>query len=170
MSYDVIVVGSGLSGLYGALQAARHGSVLLLTKANLEESNTYHAQGGIAVALTAADSPELHFRDTMIAGAGLCDPRAVRVLVEEGPRRVRDLIERGVQFDRIDSQIAFTREGAHSQPRVLHAGGDATGANIEATIARQVRSSARVTLLEDRTVCELIRDSGRITGVRAIDG
>ncbi len=169
MSYDVIVVGSGLSGLYGALQAARHGSVLLLTKANLEESNTYHAQGGIAVALTAADSPELHFRDTMIAGAGLCDPRAVRVLVEEGPRRVRDLIERGVPFDRVDGQIAFTREGAHSQARVLHAGGDATGRSIEETIAEQVRSSPRITIRQNALAHDLIQDRRRVVGVRALD-
>ncbi len=168
--YDVLVVGSGLAGLYGALLASRHGSVLVLTKARLEDCNTYYAQGGIAAALASTDSPDIHFRDTMAAGAGLCDPRAVRILVDEGPARVRDLVELGVQFDRVGSQIAFTREGAHSQPRVLHAGGDATGANIESTIVRQVRSSPRVTLLEDHIVCDLVRDSGRVLGVRAIDG
>ena len=167
--FDVIVVGSGLSGLYGALLAAKHGDVLLLTKAQLEDSNTYHAQGGIAAALTSTDSPELHWRDTLAAGAGLCDPAAVRVLVEEGPRRVRDLIERGVRFDRVDGKIAFTREGAHSQARVLHAGGDATGASIESTIAEAVRSSPHVSILQDHLVCDLLRDGQRIGGVRALD-
>lgn len=168
-TFDVIIVGSGLSGLYGALLASRHGDVLLLTKARIEDSNTYHAQGGIAAALASTDSPALHFDDTITAGAGLCDPRAVRVLVEEGPRRVRDLIVRGVRFDRQNGQIAFTREGAHSQARVLHAGGDATGASIEATIAAQVRSSARVTIRENHLVCDLLCDGHRVRGVRTID-
>lgn len=169
LKYDVIVVGSGLSGLYGALLASRHGNVLILTKGSLEESNTYHAQGGIAAALDSTDSPDLHFHDTIEAGAGLCDPRAVRVLVEEGPRRVRDLIQRGVPFDRVDGKIAFTQEGAHSQPRVLHAGGDATGRSIEATIADQVRSSSRITVRQNAVAFELIRDGRQVTGVRALD-
>ena len=169
MKYDVIVVGSGLSGLYGALLASRHGNVLVLTKASLEDSNTYHAQGGIAAALDSTDSPDLHFRDTIEAGAGLCDPRAVRVLVEEGPRRVRDLIRRGVPFDRIGGKIAFTQEGAHSQPRVLHAGGDATGKSIEATIADQVRSSSRITVRQNVLALDVIREGPRATGVRALD-
>lgn len=166
---DVIVVGSGLSGLYSALLASRQARVLLLTKARLEESNTYHAQGGIAAALAAPDSPELHFRDTIAAGAGLCDPTAVRVLVEEGPRRVRDLIERGVRFDLENGEIALTREGAHSRPRVLHAGGDATGASIETTIATRVRSSPNVTILENHLVSELLIENSRVSGVRALD-
>jgi L-aspartate oxidase len=167
--FDVVVVGSGLAGLYGALLASRHGDVLVLTKAGLEDSNTSYAQGGIAAALTSADSPELHFRDTMVAGAGLCDPSAVRVLVEEGPRRVRDLINRGVRFDRDDGNIAFTQEGAHSKARILHAGGDATGASIESTIAARVRSSPRVTIHEKCLVTDLLGDGRRVHGVRALD-
>jgi len=168
-NFNVIVVGSGLSGLYGALLASRHGDVLVLTKARLEDCNTFHAQGGIAVALASTDSPDLHFRDTIEAGAGLCDSLAVRILVEDGPRRVRDLIDRGVRFDREDGQIALTREAAHSQPRVLHAGGDATGASIEATIAEQVQSSPRVTVHENCLVRDLLVDGDRVVGVEALD-
>lgn len=168
-SFDVIIVGSGLAGLYGALLAAQYGDVLVITKARLRDSNTFYAQGGIAAALAATDSPDLHFQDTMAAGAGLCDPRAVRTLVEEGPRRVRDLIDRGVHFDRVDGKIAFTREGAHSRARVLHAGGDATGARIETTIAEQVAASPRVTILENHLAFDLVRDGQRVTGVQALD-
>jgi L-aspartate oxidase len=167
-SYDLIVVGSGLAGLHAAQLGAEFGTVLLLTKSQLEDCNTAFAQGGIAAALFDGDTPSEHFRDTVAAGAGLCDPAAVSVLVEEGPRRVRELIELGVPFDRAGGRILATREAAHSYPRILHAGGDATGARIERTMAGTVRTASRVVVRENTFVTDLIVRNGRVTGVRAI--
>ncbi|HLZ07232.1 MAG TPA: L-aspartate oxidase, partial [Chloroflexota bacterium] len=169
-SFDLIVVGSGLAGLHAALLGAKFGDVLLVTKANLVDSNTMYAQGGIAAALSAADSPSNHFDDTIAAGDGLCDPDAVRILVEEGPLRVRELIDLGVPFDRVDGQIVSTREAAHSFPRILHAGGDATGARIETTVIQSVRTSRRITVRENCVVSDLIVRDGAVVGVRTVDG
>jgi L-aspartate oxidase len=130
-TYSYIVIGSGIAGLFTALQAREHGPVLLLTKSTLEDNNSRWAQGGIAAAVGPDDSPEEHQEDTLQAGAGLCDPEAVRVLVTEGPHRIADLIRLGVVFDTIHGEIALAREGGHRRARVLHAGGDATGAVIE---------------------------------------
>jgi L-aspartate oxidase len=123
-SADVIVVGSGIAGLTTALQCRTYGlSVLLVTKARVDEGSTKWAQGGIAAALGDGDSPEAHEKDTLVAGAGLCDVDAVRVLVTEGPEAVRTLIERGAIFDKEASgEIALTREGGHLRNRILHAG------------------------------------------------
>lgn len=169
MTYDLIVVGSGLAGLYGSLLAARHGRVLLLSKSELVDCNTFHAQGGIAAALLPPDTPALHYRDTLIAGAGLSEPRAVRALVEEGPARVLDLIRLGVPFDRHGETLDFTREGAHSANRVLHAGGDASGARIETTMVDQVQASANVDIREHCLLLDLILNGGRVVGVRVLD-
>ncbi|MBX6770636.1 MAG: L-aspartate oxidase [Chloroflexi bacterium] len=168
--YDLIVVGSGLAGLYATLLASQRGArILLLTKERLEDCNTAYAQGGIAAALAASDSPALHYRDTIAAGAGLCDPSAVRILVEEGPARVRELINLGVPFDRTNGGLAFGREGAHSAPRILHAGGDATGANIERTVVARVRCAPGVTIRENHFVNGLVAENGRVTGLTALD-
>jgi len=152
----VIVVGSGIAGLVAAIRAARSHEVLLVTKGALEEGSTRHAQGGIAAALFEGDSVEAHIRDTLAAGAGLCDPEAVRVLCEEGPQRVRDLIAFGVDFDRDPSgALARGLEAAHSAPRILHAGGDATGAAIEAALAAAVRTAA-VEIVEHAMLVDLV--------------
>jgi L-aspartate oxidase len=161
---DLIVVGSGIAGLYAALQAAPHGRVLLGSKGALEESNTRYAQGGIAVALDPEDSPELHLRDTIAAGDGLCEPAAVGVLAREAPERIRDLLARGVPFDRDGAALAWTLEAAHSRPRVLHAGGDATGASIERTLARAVRESG-VSVREHVFCTDLVIEHGRVAGI-----
>src|SRR5919109_3071085 len=119
---DFIVVGSGIAGLRAGVELARAGGrVTVLTKDRREESNTEYAQGGIAVALAEEDGAALHEEDTISAGAGLCDERAVKVLVEDGRRYIEELIEWGAEFDRESGRLLFTREAAHSRPRILHA-------------------------------------------------
>src|SRR4030043_2304747 len=168
MIYDYIVVGSGIAGLYTALLAKEVGSVLILTKGGVEDCNTRHAQGGIAAPIGKNESPELHFQDTMNAGDGLCDSDAVRILVDEAPDRIADLIKFGVPFDTLDGQIALTREAAHSVPRILHAGGDATGEHIEVTLSRQIRLSA-VVVLEYCLATQILLNKGKVVGIRVLD-
>src|SRR5262245_9060379 len=127
---DYIVLGSGVAGLRAAIELARHGRVAVLTKDRLDESNTEYAQGGVAVAMSDDDEISLQFEDTLNAGAGLCDENAVRVLVEEGPRYITELIGWGAQFDREGGALQFTQEAAHSRRRILHARGDSTGREI----------------------------------------
>jgi len=166
--YDFVIVGSGIAGLYTALLAKDHGSVLVITKGSIEDCNTRHAQGGIAAAIGRNDSPELHFKDTIAAGAGLCDEEAVRILVTEAPARIADLVTFGVPFDTVNGEVALTLEAAHSVPRILHAGGDATGEHIETTLSRLVRLS-RIKVLEDSLVTGIIVENGTATGVHALD-
>jgi L-aspartate oxidase len=173
-SFDLIVIGSGIAGLFAALRAsvrrpdgASHPGlrVLLVTKGALEESNTRYAQGGIAAALGPEDSPELHLRDTIAAGDGLCDAESVAVLTREAPDCIVDLLQRGVPFDRDGDELAWTLEAAHSLPRVLHAGGDATGAGIERTLASAVRA-AGVEIWEHALCTDLrLAAGGSIRGV-----
>jgi len=167
--YDCIVIGSGIAGLYVALLAQHHGRVLLLTKAGLDDSNTNHAQGGIAAAVGATDRPELHWRDTLVAGAGLSDPTAAWVLTNEGPDRIADLIRFGVAFDREHGYLALAQEGAHSLPRVLHAGGDATGRHIQVALGNAVRRSAKITICEHHLVTEITTEGRSVDGVVALD-
>jgi L-aspartate oxidase len=168
LSYDYLVVGSGIAGLYTALLASRAGRVLLLTKASIEDCNTLHAQGGIAAAIGHDDSPKLHLSDTLAAGAGLCDQRVARIVAEEGPDRIRELIALGVPFDTVDGEIALAKEGAHSVPRVLHAGGDATGANIEVTLSRRV-SAAGIDVSERQLVTGIEVGGEGVLGLRVLD-
>jgi L-aspartate oxidase len=168
MIYDYVIIGSGIAGLYTALLAKDAGSVLILTKGSIEDCNTRHAQGGIAAPIGKNDSPELHFQDTINAGDGLCDPEAVRILVTEAPDRIADLIKFGVPFDTLDGEIALTREAAHSVPRILHAGGDATGEHIEVTLSQRVRMSS-IKVLENCLATRVLIDSGKVKGVRALD-
>ncbi|HXX59544.1 MAG TPA: L-aspartate oxidase [Dehalococcoidales bacterium] len=166
--FDYILVGSGIAGLYTALQAREHGSVLILTKGTIEECNTKHAQGGIAAPIGANDSPELHFQDTIAAGDGLCNEEAVRILVNEAPDRIADLVNLGVPFDTLDGKIALTTEAAHSVPRILHAGGDATGEHIELTLSKRVRATD-ISVLEQYLATEIIIEQGHARGVRALN-
>jgi L-aspartate oxidase len=176
--FDLLVLGSGIAGLSGAVHAARAGwSVIVLTKGELAHSATRYAQGGVAAALDgrADDSPELHLSDTIAAGAGLCDPDAVRVLVSEGPDRVRELITMGAVFDQTGdgeaAALALAREGGHSAARVLHAGGDATGAEIERALVAAVEAT-NAEVREGWLALDLLVEAGRAAGVtaRSADG
>ncbi|HWQ72960.1 MAG TPA: L-aspartate oxidase [Desulfitobacteriaceae bacterium] len=159
-STEVLVLGSGIAGLYSAIKASEHFQVTVLTKKKIEESNTGHAQGGIAVAMDMDDSPALHYEDTLSAGAGLCDHESVKILVEEGQARVRELIEMGAYFDRSNGALAFTREAAHSRRRILHAQGDATGWEIERTLVEETRRRKGILVKEGRFVVDLLEDKG----------
>ncbi len=168
--FDLVILGGGVAGLTAAVRATQGGqSVALITKAGLGASATQYAQGGIATVLNdEIDSPELHFSDTVAAGAGLCDEDALRVLVTEGPDRVNELIAMGARFDQVDGSPALTREGGHSLPRILHAGGDATGAEIERALVAAVQATA--TYIQERWfVRELVIEHGRAVGVRVLD-
>ena len=166
--YDYIVVGSGIGGLYTALLAREQGSVLVITKGSIDDCNTKYAQGGIAAAISKDDSPELHVKDTIDAGDGLSDEEAVRILASEAPARIADLVGYRVPFDTLEGEIALTMEAAHSVPRVLHAGGDATGEYIEVTLSRLVRSSG-IQVLEDFMATDIMVEKGKVTGVRVLD-
>jgi L-aspartate oxidase len=166
--YDYIIVGSGIAGLYTALLAKEQGSVLIITKGSIDEFNTKYAQGGIAAAIDKNDSPELHFKDTVAAGDGLCDEEMVRILVNEAPNRIADLVNLSVPFDTLGGKIALAKEAAHSMPRILHAGGDATGEHIEVTLSNQVRSS-KIDVLEDCLATDIIVKEGTVTGIRTLD-
>ncbi|MET0788371.1 MAG: L-aspartate oxidase, partial [Cellulomonas sp.] len=158
---DAVVVGSGIAGLTAALELrTRVPRVLLVTKDTLASGSTVWAQGGIAAALDPSDSPAAHLQDTLVAGAGLCDPRAVEVLVTEGPARVRELVARGAVFDRApDGSISLTREGGHHADRIAHAGGDATGAEISRALVAQieaVRDDPGIEVIEHALVLDVL--------------
>lgn len=163
-----LVVGSGVAGLHTAWRASAEGDVMVLTKRSLFDSATAYAQGGIAAALGAGDSPELHRIDTLAAGAALCDAKAVEVLVEEGPARVRELATAGAHFDlEPGGNFKLGREAAHSRRRIVHAHGDQTGAEVARTLISRVKASKRIEVLEKARILELIVENGICYGVRA---
>src|SRR5215212_8193974 len=168
---DFIVVGSGIAGLRAAIELTQAGArVTVLTKDRTSESNTEYAQGGIAVALSDEDEVALHEEDTLNAGAGLCDARAVRVMVEDGPRYIQELISWGTEFDREGGHLVFTREAAHSRRRILHAHGDSTGREIvRALIARARREREIAFVAHAATESLLVNEEGRVVGVRYLD-
>jgi L-aspartate oxidase len=163
-----LVIGSGVAGLHTAWRAAEGGEVLVLTKRSLFDSTTAYAQGGIAAALGAGDSTELHRKDTLAAGAALCDAAAVEVLVSEGPARVRELQTAGARFDLgEDGKLQLGKEAAHSRRRIVHAHGDQTGAEVARTLVARVKESTNVRVLERARALELIVEDGACRGVRA---
>ncbi|GFN33806.1 L-aspartate oxidase [Paenibacillus curdlanolyticus] len=161
---DVIVIGAGIAGLFTAIKASEHGSVLMITKKSLMDSNTRYAQGGIAAVISEDDSPAYHRQDTLIAGAGLCDDDAVDVLVHEGPQGVEDLIRMGTQFDLEDGEFALTKEGAHSQRRILHANGDATGFEIVRALSEKAVAKDCIEVWDDHFVIDLVTQNGECCG------
>jgi L-aspartate oxidase len=166
--YDLIVIGSGIAGLYAAIRAREHGArVLLITKGSIDEASTRYAQGGIAAAVGPGDSPEAHLRDTIEAGAGLVDEEAARILCFEAADRIADLVRYGVHFDSAGGEVALGREAAHSASRILHARGDATGLEIELSLSNLARHEA--TILEHTLANRLIVEGGRVVAVQAFD-
>jgi L-aspartate oxidase len=164
---DVVVVGSGIAGLTAALHARAAGRVVLVTKSLLDAGSTRWAQGGIAAALADDDSPADHYADTLAAGAGLCDPAAVQVLVDEGPARVRELGALGAAFDRDpDGVLELTREGGHLHRRIVHAGGDATGAEVERALIAAVVAAGDIEVIEHALALDLLLDdTGAACGI-----
>ncbi len=166
---DVIIVGSGIAGLRAAVELAPAGDIVIITKADSNESNTEYAQGGIAAAIGKDDSPELHATDTMVAGDGLCDERAVHVLCEEGPRYTLELMDWGARFNRgANGEPDLASEGAHSVRRVLHAA-DATGREIGRVLWDRISAVARIRVLTNTLAVSAIIEDGRCVGVRFID-
>lgn len=162
---DVIIIGAGIAGLFTALKSSQRNRVLMITKKSLFDSNTRYAQGGIAAVISDEDSPEFHFQDTLVAGAGLCDEEAVDVLVHEGPDGVKALIEYGTMFDEEDGHYALTKEGAHSQRRILHANGDATGYEIVRALAQKVQNNPAIEIWDDHFALDLLTEDGICHGV-----
>lgn len=166
-----IIIGSGISGLWTAWRLAAAGKrSVVVTKASLADSASAWAQGGIAAAMDAGDSPELHLRDTIAASDGTADPEAVRILVTEGPDRVKELIELGAKFDRDeDGTLRFGLEGGHSRNRILHAKGDRTGAAVMACLVEIVRQDPLIEIHEHAEVRRLLKDGDRVVGVELIN-
>src|SRR5713226_5303295 len=152
---DFVVVGAGVAGLRAAIELAEAGRVLVLAKRELSESATQYAQGGIAVALSDEDDIGLHLQDTLEAGDGLCNPEAARILVEEGPERIQELIAWGTAFDRHGTTLTFTREGAHSRSRVLHAHGDSTGREIGRALQAKAKTLKHISFCDFEFISDL---------------
>jgi L-aspartate oxidase len=165
---DFLIIGGGVAGLRAAMELARNGDVLVVTKDAPSESSTEYAQGGVAVALSDEDEIGIHFDDTIRAGDGLCNRRAVGILVEEGPMRIRELIAWGAEFDQEGSKLAFTQEAAHSKRRILHAQGDSTGHEILRVLIDKVRISPQVRKLDFAFTTDLLIERGRCIGALAI--
>ena len=170
ISVDFAVVGCGVAGLRTAVELGKAGDgVLVLAKSGLTDSATEWAQGGIAAALSDEDEISLHEQDTLLAGDGLCNPEAVRVLVEEGPKYILELIEWGTQFDRSGTKLAFTREGAHSRSRILHAHGDSTGKEIARALLARAHTIPNIRFCAHAFTTELLLHDGRVTGLCFVD-
>jgi len=165
---DFIVIGAGVAGLRAAIALAEAGRVLVLAKQEMTESATQYAQGGIAVALSDEDEIGLHLQDTIDAGDGIVNVEAARVLVEEGPERIQELLAWGTEFDRVGSKLTFTREAAHSRSRILHAHGDSTGREIGRSLATKARTLPQISFLEFEFSADLLLNDKQVCGVKLI--
>jgi L-aspartate oxidase len=168
-SYDFVIVGAGLAGLYSAMYASRFGKVAVITKTTLDNSNSYWAQGGIAAAVDPNDSPQFQYEDTIKVGRNLCNKEAVKILVNEGKERVEELINLGMPFDKENGKIVFGLEGGHSMRRVLHASGDATGKELVNFVLKFVLDNKNINVIENTLVYKLITDGNECLGVYAYD-
>ena len=165
---DVVVVGSGVAASRAALEVATRFQVTLLTKSTLSESNSYYAQGGIAAAIQAPDTVDMHMADTLATGCGICDEAVVRRVVTAAPDCVRELIDWGANFDKADGRISVGREGGHSAPRILHARGDETGKEITSTLIRRVSEHDAIDVRAETFAIDLLTDDeGAVVGVLA---
>jgi len=168
---EYLVIGGGIAGLYAAWSAHENGArVTIITKQSITDSNTDKAQGGIAAAIGKDDSPEMHMCDTLVAGAGLCNISAVKMLVSEGVERIGDLIKLGVIFDHTGDEISLGREGCHSQARVLHANGDATGAEIIRGLRQKIVETPEIQIIEYQCLVDLLVEDNRCYGALVFDG
>ena len=163
-SFDFLVLGSGLAGLATALHASEYGTVGLVTKSKLDVSSSYYAQGGIAAVISENDTIESHYNDTIIAGGGLCNKQAVQILVSDGSKRVKELIEMGMEFDTVDGKLSLGLEGAHSHNRVLHADGDATGRKVVEFFERKVNKTTNIKIFENTFVFKLLVNNNKCSG------
>ena len=168
--FDFVVIGSGLAGLMAAFHASAHGSVALISKSELDVSNSYHAQGGIAAAIGTDDDPINHFNDTLTAGRGLCDHDAVTILVEEGLAQVRNIIAMGLEFDKEpNGELLLGLEGGHSHRRILHADGDATGKIMTGFMLHKILSIKQITPFEYTTAVKIITENSICSGIQTMD-
>jgi len=167
--FDCIVIGSGIAGLSTAIRLSRQHRVKVLTKSSLRESTTWYAQGGIAAAIKKPDFWKNHYHDTMVAGQGLCDPKAVEILVKNAPKMIEKLIELGIKFDISGGEISLTTEGGHSFPRILHAGGDATGEEIEKKLVKYSRSLKGIQFFPNYFVLDILTLKNKCIGVAGLN-
>jgi len=165
---DFVVVGAGVAGLRAAIELASAGSVFVLAKREVRDSNTQYAQGGIAAALSDEDEISLHLQDTLQAGDGLCNPEAAKVLVEDAPERIEELIQWGTEFDREGTKLTFGREGAHSRNRILHAHGDSTGREILRGLYAKTKTLKHISVREFEFSTDLLVEGGHVTGIHLI--
>ena len=154
---DVLIIGSGIAGLFSALKIAEFANVIVVTKKNKSESNTNYAQGGIASVISKNDTFEQHVTDTLIAGAGLCNKKHVEIMVNEGPQRIYDLVEIGTKFTKKNGEFDLVREGGHSMARILHAA-DLTGKEIERALIDTVNQHKNIKVIENSSTIDLITE------------
>src|SRR5256886_16013866 len=166
---DFLVIGAGVAGLRAAIELAPAGRVLVLAKKEVSDSNTQYAQGGIAAALSDEDEISLHLQDTLNAGDGLCNPEAAKVLVEDAPDRIEELIQWGTEFDRGGTKLTFGREGAHSRNRILHAHCDSNGREILRALVAKAKTLKQISVCESEFTTDLCIEDGRVRGVHLIN-
>src|SRR4051812_25851502 len=161
---DVLVIGAGIAGIRAALEVPSDLNVLVLNKDRLDESNSSYAQGGLAGVMSAEDTFQNHIEDTLVAGAGLCDPAVVEMVIREAPQQINDLIRFGVNFDLEGGELALTREGGHSHRRIVHALGDATGHEVMRALIARARRTPNLILRGDTFTLDLLTDNGTCVG------